>query len=256
VKKKLLFSIHIPKTAGTSFSAGLRQYYKDRVLHVDISRIASLLHITFFKSTQLIKAVNTLLVVFKPLLIRLPMAIHGHPLTHIAKNYSNKAYLTAFYREPIPRALSDYFFTKKCYQIHLTTLKNPKSSRHQKRFAQYELSLIQKKWTEEDLQSPYHYLRHPRMMNFYQEIEQECPVNILDFVGIIEHYGESLENLNSMFNIHIPNLTKNQTGPTPKEALTKHQQEEMKYLYQSEYVIYNKAVAKFKLQTKKLAQNL
>lgn len=161
----MLISVHLPKTAGTSFRHSLQDYYGDKLLQnytdppqrlYDIERNSKAVKIAF----------ETLDVDYKNV-----ECIHGHFLPFgylLLKNVHPITFIT-WMRNPVERIASNYYHVLQYY-------KNWNRPFHYK--------MIEEKWSLEK------YCLCNEMRNIYSKFLWGFPLEYFEFIGITEHYEE------------------------------------------------------------------
>lgn len=174
----MLISVHLPKTAGTSFAATLEKYFGDKLLKdyagyglrnfgfLNVHETSSL----YEKYRANLKA--SLKLAVKDL-SRFE-CIHGHffPVKYLLMGYKQQAKFVTWMRNPVDRVLSHYYYCKRSY--------DPKTSPifHQK--------VVEENWTIE------RFCLGSEIRNHYWEKFWGFPLEYFDFVGITEFYDEDL----------------------------------------------------------------
>ena len=196
--RNMIVSIHIPKTAGSSFRAGLEQQlgqrlltdYEDRPLSDSLSDRWRRLR----TRVKIYRRVDDLVTKYD--------AVHGH---FIASKYGclgDRAALCAFFRDPAERLLSQ----------HRYWLSNPDPKNTM--------------WVKFDARkmTPAQFASLPRQKKLYRLFTGGLPVERFTFVGITEEYETSLKLFRAIFGIDIPyrrvNVDAHVPNAIPPDQLT------------------------------------
>jgi hypothetical protein len=187
-----LISIHIPKTAGTSFRNTLKAVYGDKaVIRLDIELDKPVLKINEkqYHSPQLPKGVK---------------AIHGHFNLPLLKKHfqweENKVPVITWLRHPVERVVSNYYYLAKILKQELQEDKKginilPKMQRTLLEYAADELN--QNRMTK--------HLAGIDLKDFF-------------YIGFVENYEEDLHQLGHMLGWkNIPHYQYNKTGTKRKD---------------------------------------
>lgn len=167
----LIVSIHVPKTGGGSFRAVLEAYadgrlqrdYADRPLAPASAR------------QRLVRAVS------RPRLEPSTRVVHGHFIaTKYWRRYPDARFI-AWFREPVERLASHYHYWKRN-----PDLQHP----------------VCRRLIDEDL-SLEAFAALPEMRDVQSRLLGEVPVDALAFVGITEHYDDSLELFRRIFGLGL-----------------------------------------------------
>ncbi|HPK09415.1 MAG TPA: sulfotransferase family 2 domain-containing protein [Saprospiraceae bacterium] len=186
-----LISIHIPKTAGTSFLKTLRDEYQ----YLEVVRMD--LH---HKNESLINMVP----INDAFVSKQPKVIHGHfkiseleALISLPKQYK----LITWLRNPVERVISNYYYLSKRLHEELDEKK-----RRLNILAKMEKSLIEYASLE---------MNRNRMSKFLAGLQLED----FDFIGIVENYEDDLILLSELMGWQATKkFTVNKTGSTKKQV--------------------------------------
>jgi hypothetical protein len=206
-----LVSLHIPKTAGTSFRNILREVYGEKhVVRFDISRFVTVENEEFTGSK--LKADI--------------QVIHGHfpyyKLIELVEIPEGVPVIT-WLRDPAERVISNYFYLEKILREELDEEKKDLNI-----LAKMQKTLIEYANTEAN---------RNRMSKFLKGIEPEE----LFFIGLMDHYAEDLQDLARLLGWKdYPVLKQNVTGEKPQ--VDKETLRMIKELNSNDYEIYNKAL--------------
>lgn len=168
--RPMLISLHMPKTAGSSFQATLEAHYgealtlryQDRPLH------RSPLSRNFDASWHCLR--NSVGFKTNP-----PGCIHGHflPLRYRLLPFAPPPRFVTWLREPVQRLLSHYHYWLRSYQ-------EEQSGPLHKR-------MIEENWTLEQ------FATCRELRNLYSTFLWGFPLTRFDFIGITEHYATELD---------------------------------------------------------------
>ncbi len=209
-----LVSIHIPKTAGTSFRNFLKEIYgQENAVRFDINITTKGIDLENNEFTQ-----NKL-----PRNIKV---IHGHfyytDLIEQVDLKENTPVIT-WLREPSERVISNYYYLEKRLKEELGEEKKELNI----------LSKMQKSLIE--------YARNEISRNRMSKFLNGLPLGSMFFVGIYEHYEKDMQDLAKMLNIkNYPVFQHNITGI--KRQVDSGILEEIKQLNTKDYDIYNKGL--------------
>lgn len=168
----MLISVHLPKTAGTSFERGLRSHFRDR-LHLDYA--AKPLH-----RSRLQRRGQALLAALRHGLRGVPEAgsgcIHGHflPLGYRWLRSDDPVNFVTWLRDPVERLASHYH--------HWRRVANPPPT------DTLHVRMLAEDWSLED------FALRPELRNIYSEFLWGFPLERFAFVGISEHYADDLRD--------------------------------------------------------------
>lgn len=208
-----LISLHIPKTAGTSFRQVLQTVYGDRLSKLDIRNDQLLLDDKLYFGSALPERTSV---------------IHGHFFYPNLKQYislSPDVPIITWLRDPVERVISNYYYLSKRMAEELQEEEKGLNIR-----MKMQRSLLEFAQTE---------FARNRISRFLDGIELEA----LFFVGLVEHYEEDLTLLGRKLSwprIKMPEV--NQTGMAKIEvdATTR---EQIAALNADDVALYEKALS-------------
>ena len=196
----MIISVHIPKTAGTSFAKNLEAYFRAGLLkdyddlptntpQYERNRAALLASVHNAETDQLTGVA----------------CIHGHflPLKYLLLSVKKDLRFITWMRNPVERVLSHYHYLKSFYDpATAPTL-------HRK--------MIEEEWSVE------RFCLAPELQNLYGQFLWGFPLEYFDFIGITEYYDEDLayfsgQYLNTNLEPHRENMGKNEGGSYQIEA--------------------------------------
>lgn len=187
----MIISIHIPKTAGTSFQLGLKQKFGDRLLHdyTDLPLSDS--------ASDRWRRLRSRLAVSRRRddLRRSYDVIHGHFIASKYSSLTHDAAFCVFVRDPVTRVISQY----KYWQAN----PDPRNSMYRK-FDADGMSLAR-------------FASLPRQRRIFALFTAGWPAKRFAFIGITEEYELSLDLFAEIFGIRIPHHRNNVTTGTDEE---------------------------------------
>ena len=173
----MLISLHLPKTAGSSFLASLSDHYHDKLIK-DYGDLP--LHTTPFHrhKNALTQGIKNRFIDFSNL-----ACIHGHflPLKYRFYNKKQPRQYVTWMREPAERIASQYYYMKRNY--------NPDKAQEQ--------SLLKKMFDEN--WSLERFCLGPELKNTYSKFLWGFPFENFSFVGIVEDYESELSYFSEVF---------------------------------------------------------
>lgn len=207
----LYVSVHIPKTAGTSFASSLKHAFSPNEIQFDYQheRDHALL------AAQGVEPLGThqkwlslnlpqLAWRYRKDLTQLPKSVqlvHGHfpaQKYHRALTWRKPFYIT-WVREPFARAVSNYFYWQT---FDPDTMPDP-----------LVRTVLSENW---DLET---YLFHPALRNYQSMFLKGLPWQRIDFIGVTETFTRDLATLSQLIKRPLKPFVQN-TGPRPKAAHT------------------------------------
>ncbi len=165
---KMLISVHLPKTAGTSFGASLKEKFGSRLLEdygdlpLNTSRLrrnASALYRCIFDRGRRFAGIE---------------CVHGHflPLKYRLLGVNKEVTFVTWMRDPVERLASHYYFWKQ----------QPPDPSHA-----LWVRVVREQWTFE------RFCFGAEMRNAYSQLFWGFPLSRFDFIGITEHFAEDFE---------------------------------------------------------------
>ncbi|MEN8223765.1 MAG: sulfotransferase family 2 domain-containing protein [Bacteroidota bacterium] len=206
-----LVSLHIPKTAGTSFRNILKEVYgEEHVARIDI-RSQVELNEEVFTGSKLKRGIHVL---------------HGHfSCKHLTNNFdiSRKAPFITWIREPAERVISNYYYLEKVLINEVN-----EEAKGLNILSKMQKSLIEYASAEANRNRISKFLHGMAPEEFY-------------FIGLTEHYKEDLEQLSDMlgwkdFKIFEHNIT----GDKPE--IDEETLDKIRRLNEVDYEIYEQAI--------------
>lgn len=172
-----MISLHLPKTAGTSFRGLLEAHYGDRLLADYADRP---LHETV--AARRLRALRAGIgLLLKPRRLQGVDAVHGHFLAIKYSLWGGGPHWrrVAWLREPVERLASHYHYWRRSYAEETA---GPLHRR-----------MIDEDWSLE------RFCLGPELRNVYRQFLWGVPLTRLDFVGITEHYATDAEDFARRF---------------------------------------------------------
>jgi hypothetical protein len=165
----VIISLHLPKTAGTSFAASLEQHFGTKLLkdYADLPINTP----QYERNKAALKASLCIAENNFPGI----ECIHGHflPIKYLLLANKREVRFVTWMRNPVERVLSHYFFWKRSY--------DPKTA-----------PSLQRKVIEEDW-SIERFCFGPEVRDLYWQFLWGFPIEYIDFIGVTEFYGDDLE---------------------------------------------------------------
>ena len=178
----ILVSVHLPKTAGSSFLEVLKGHFGGKMLldygdmPINTSRekrnAKALADAEANETTDFGKT----------------KCIHGHflPRKYLPLKKRGMAKFVVWLRDPLQRTISHYYFWKRSYNHGET----PDLHRR----------VVEENWSLE------RFCFSPEMQNFYSQFLWDFPVGNFDFIGLTENFEKDLKHFLRFFD--IPDLGK------------------------------------------------
>lgn len=165
--QKLLISVHLPKTAGTSFAASLDRHFRAGLLrdYSDLpintpqpERNRAALQASLRNTASDFAGVE---------------CIHGHflPIKYLLLVHEREVNFVTWMRHPVERALSHFY--------------------HWKRLGSQASAPLHRRVVEEDW-SVERFCMGPELRNLYWQFFWGFPMHYFDFIGITEYYEDDL----------------------------------------------------------------
>ncbi|RDS80995.1 sulfotransferase family 2 domain-containing protein [Dyella psychrodurans] len=184
-----IISLHLPKTAGTSFGASLRTHFGDRY-RSDYSDGG----ISRPQEERRATALSSGCVIAEHGLWNVD-CVHGHflPVKYLQLSARCDLKFVTWMRDPVQRLLSHYYFWQKSYD-------EATSSPHHRH-------VIEHGWTLEK------FCMSEKFRNIYTQYLWEFPLEHFSFIGISERYEEDLRDFSKCFlSTDLEPLHLNETG--------------------------------------------
>lgn len=167
----ILISVHLPKTAGSSFAQSLRDHYGEK-LSLDYEDLP--LHKNHL-TRHLHASKHNLLNFFKP--YDKINAIHGHflPYKYLPLIKRRECTFITWLRDPAERIASQYYYMKRSYTKERA-----------------DKQLLLKKMMDEDWSFERFCLAN-ELQNTYTQFFWKFPIERFQFIGVVENYQSDLE---------------------------------------------------------------
>ena len=160
----MLISLHLPKTAGSSFVASLEQYYGDRILR-DYTDLPINTPVLRRNRRALVNSVLTCFRDYDNI-----DCIHGHflPLKYFLYGILNKdVQFVTWVRDPVERLASHYYFWVRSYHPDKAPLLHKR--------------VVEEKWSFE------RFCLSEELRNFYCQFLWGFPLARFSFIGLWRH---------------------------------------------------------------------
>jgi hypothetical protein len=222
VEQLMLISVHIPKTAGSSFLAAIEQHYGQK-LRADYGDLP-------INESALRSNVKALLDCLRFGVLGAGEneleCIHGHflPLKYRFLRANSNGLFVAWLRDPVERIFSHYHYWMRSY--------DPASS------GKLHRRVVEEEWSLE------RFCLGPEMRNLYTRFFWGFPLKRFDFVGITEHYDSELEYF-SKFVLGAP-IDVHRVNTNPRSSLDLYPQdpkfcEEVRLFHHKDMILYREA---------------
>lgn len=221
-----LISIHIPKTAGTSFFHTLKkQYGEKKVVRID--------HHPKGKPTEKIR-INKI-EKSKAYIYQNPKVIHGHFNMAQLQEHIDLAHdvpIITWLRDPAERVISNYFYLSKRLEEELDERKKKLDI-----LAKMKRSLLE-------------YAQNERNQNRISKFLNGVALEDFFFIGLVENYNEDVQELGKKLNwTAIEVVEHNRTGKKNKSQVEESVKEIIRFYNQADYELYNQALELRHLKT-------
>lgn len=186
----MIVSVHIPKTAGTSFGGALEQHFTGRLLYDYGDRPMARSPEDESRRRASAAAVDP-----AALLPRYD-AVHGHFLASKYAALGTAARLATFFRDPVARTISHY--------------------RHWQRYPDLPNPMAGE--VGSGRLTPAGFAARPEIARTYPIFLDGVPVEAFAFIGLTEAYDESLKLFEAVFGIALPVSHENTNGDSETDA--------------------------------------
>ncbi|MFK5982022.1 MAG: sulfotransferase family 2 domain-containing protein [Flavobacteriaceae bacterium] len=209
-----LVSIHIPKTAGTSFIHSLKkQYGNQKVARLDINK----------------NRINiNKIPLEKAYIYKKPAVIHGHFTIQLLQNYQTlppKTPIITWLRDPVERVISNYYYLYKRLDEELNEEKKGLNI-----LSKMRRSLLEYAHDEKN---------QNRMSKFLKGIE----IDDFFFIGIVENYNQDINELGKKLNwSNLEIVQHNKTGKSYKSKVDENTKTIIRSLNQEDQLLYDKVL--------------
>jgi len=202
-----IISVHIPKTAGTTFKSYLDLAYKNNVVTISSKPL--------FRRCEIDKKQNN-----NNLDISLynEFVIHGH-FTFDDITYNENYFYITWLRDPVERVISHYYFWKNRPDIHMHPI--------EEMIKRGELSLVE-------------FAQIPCIRNLGLYFLGKQEIEKINFIGITELFDESMQILEQKLGTQLLNNNiVNQRVNVKKDLIPFEIRKEIKEQNLEEYALYN-----------------
>lgn len=203
-------SVHVPKTAGTTFLKLLSSTY-GRSLKSDYLDIMNLNSVILHGDEPKNK-MNPNIGKYK--------VIMGH--FRASKYLHLKHPYVAWVRDPVDRAISHYYFWKKLWKKERKRNWDPKLS-----------ELFEKGWSVIDFS---------KMFSDQMSYFLDCNIKHFKFIGISENFDQELSRFEKIFGIKVKHIKKKFNVNARKEKVNKKIRKEIEKYHKKDFELYRKAV--------------
>lgn len=171
----MIVSVHLPKTAGTSFAGTLRRHFNNGFLR-DYSDIPINTPPYPRNKYAMEQSVRNLGIDFSKI-----KCIHGHflPVKYLLLSIRKEISFVTWMRNPVERLLSHYNYWLSRGDLETA--------------APLHRKMIEEKWTLE------RFCFGPEVRNLYGQFLYAFPLEYFAFIGITEYYEEDLRSFEEMF---------------------------------------------------------
>ncbi len=222
-----LISIHIPKTAGTSFQQVLEAQYPDRALmRLDFEYVYD------NPAEPVLRAKNKTDQGLLDSLVRageIPAhvkALHGHftlPDVQRFLSASSTVRLVTWLRQPIERVISNYNYLNELLEAEIRD--RPQAQRLVKRLKR----------------TIFEFASLPVNADKYQIYLGGRQLDAFDFIGLTDHFDQELIQLAELMNWQLPQSVHVNKTPRKSFGFTPAEQAALELLYQEDIAIYTAA---------------
>jgi hypothetical protein len=193
---KMIVSLHLPKTAGTSFAKSLKAHFGDGLLKDYADRPINTP--PYDRNVHALRAsIENGEKAFTG-----TRCIHGHflPLKYLLLSVRMQITFVTWMRDPVERLASHYWFWLKAY--------NPASAPSLQR------KMVEEKWSLE------RFCLGPELQNFYSQFLWGFSLERFDFIGIVENYDDDFDYFTEKFiGVRVRSYRKNVgSGATQRTA--------------------------------------
>ncbi len=193
----MLISLHLPKTAGTSFLALLESVYGDALLRDYCDRPINRAVV----ARRLRALRGCLRYAAPPARVRAARCIHGHflPLKYALLPAREGRRFVVWLRDPVERLASHYHYWYRSYNP-------PDAGRLHRR-------VVEERWSLE------RFCLGPELRDLYSAFLWGFPLSRFDFVGITEHYAEDVNEFSEHFLAGVsPSLEQRNVNATQRHG--------------------------------------
>jgi hypothetical protein len=214
----MLISVHIPKTAGTSFRHSLQDHFGEGlVVKYGEKPFNTAVHERNLKAVS--AALDHLHKDFSGV-----SCIHGHylPVQYLLLSNTRPVSFVTWMRNPVERLVSDYYHTLKNYSSDAPPLQK---------------QIIAEKWTLEK------YCTCEKLKNVYSQFFWGFPLENFDFIGITEYYNADFEFFRNKFlNPSVPAYHENVNTGYKRKKLDAGLRKTIESFHAADMMLYERAL--------------
>jgi hypothetical protein len=201
-----IISLHLPKTAGSSFGKTLETHFGNSLL-LDYADLPISKPIVERNREALLSSLRLAEEGISGI-----QCVHGHflPIKYLLLNSKQKLFFLTWMRDPVERAISHYHYWQRSYDPNKPCLL------HHER-------VIKEGWSLE------RFCLGPEFRNLYSQYMWGFPLEMFDFIGIVEFYEDDLayladNYLEATLDAYRLNVSdkKNDISPELREAIERH----------------------------------
>ena len=217
----IIISLHLPKTAGTSFSKALEGHFGTQLLkdYVDFPINTPV----FERNRAALKAGIEIADRGLPGI----KCVHGHflPLKYLLLGDRQELRFITWMRNPVERLLSHYYFWKRTYDPQNT----PRLLRQ----------LHEENWSLE------RFCLGPELRNVYSQFFWGFPLERFDFIGITEFYDEDLSFFSRKYlDVHLEPYRENDGGNNGQYQIGPGFRQQIEAYHAYDMSLYERALGK------------
>ena len=216
----MIISVHMPKSAGTSFMKSLEEVYGDHLLKdydTPLRKAAYERNLSALRGSMEIADKG------------LPgiECVHGHflPVKYLLYKERNPVRFITWLRDPVDRMISHYYYWKERYKPGISDL------------------FIDKDATLEE------FCLHPHFQNLYSQFLWAFPLENFEFIGITEHYDDdfsyfSQKYLSKTLPAKKMNVRRSENRDISKYSIDSELLAKIEAFHSKDIELYQRALAK------------
>ncbi|HXT52590.1 MAG TPA: hypothetical protein VN811_16225 [Thermoanaerobaculia bacterium] len=225
----MLISVHVPKTAGSSFLSALEQVFGSRLLRVYV-------HVPprYRLIRKAIRAAHRFrLYLRRTQVVRDYDAVHGHFPAHWFDFLPGAKRYCVFLRDPVDRVVSNYLYWQRLHKEIVAAGQVPPYDKTWRRMIEEELSVEE-------------FAALPHLVSFYRMYMGRKDVAQFDFVGLQEEYGTSLALFEKIFDLKLAERRENVLDREESlDQVSRVDKERIRALYRENQAIYDAGRRRF-----------